>query len=147
MENTNIDSFNSINFLFAKPYSQGFYCYALDDLDTMSMIDKDSLRNLVIKLGCGNFIRLNHLMDRNFPFYFDVKKKELLEFQETNSDIGREELSKYIHEELKISAVPTQKSPYERFFGEDSDFYKQNFYETMENNKWQSSTNTKPIIQ
>lgn len=145
MEN-NIDVFNSVNYLFAKPYCQGYYYYALDDLDTMSVIDKDSLKNLLIKLGCGNFIKIDYLMDRNFPFFFDVKKKELLEFQETNSEINKEDLIKHIHEELKANINQNNnKSPYERFFGKDSDFYKQNIYDTMENNKWQSSMNTKQL--
>ena len=66
-----------------------------------------------------------------------MKKKELLEFQETNSDITREDLTNYIHEELSMNSnIENQKSPYEKFFGKDSDFYKKNFYE-MENGLWQ----------
>lgn len=137
MEQENVNTFNSVNFLFAKPAYQGHYYYSLDDINSMQIIDKDSLRKLLVKLQCGDFIKTNYLLDRNFPFFYDVKKKELLEFQETNSDITREDLTNYIHEELSINSnIENQKSPYEKFFGKDSDFYKKNFYE-MENSLWQ----------
>ena len=137
MEKENVNTFNSVNFLFAKPAYQGHYYYSLDDINSMQIIDKDSLRKLLVKLQCGDFIKTNYLLDRNFPFFYDVKKKELLEFQETNSDITREDLTNYIHEELSMNSnIENQKSPYEKFFGKDSDFYKKNFYE-MENNLWQ----------
>lgn len=137
-ENLNIEIFNSVNYLFAKPYYQGYYYYTLDNLETMSVIDKDSLKELLLKLGCGNFIKLIHLMDRNLPFFYDVKKKELLEFQETNSDITREDLKNFIVEELKESAYKDNiKSPYETFFGKDSDFYKTDIY-TERLRAWQS---------
>ena len=137
-ENLNIEIFNSVNYLFAKPYYQGHYYYALDNLETMSVIDKDSLKELLLKLGCGNFIKLIHLMDRNLPFFYDVKKKELLEFQETNSDITREDLKNFIVEELKESINENNnKSPYETFFGKDSDFYKTDIY-TERLRAWQS---------
>lgn len=133
MEKENVNTFNSVNFLFAKPAYQGHYYYSLDDINSMQIIDKDSLRKLLVKLQCGDFIKTNYLLDRNFPFFYDVKKKELLEFQETNSDITREDLTNYIHEELSMNSnIENQKSPYEKFFGKDSDFYKKNFYE-MEN--------------
>ena len=137
MEKENVNTFNSVNFLFAKPAYQGHYYYSLDDINSMQIIDKDSLRKLLVKLQCGDFIKTNYLLDRNFPFFYDVKKKELLEFQETNSDITREDLTNYIHEELSMNSnIENQKSPYEKFFGKDSDFYKKNFYE-MENGLWQ----------
>lgn len=148
-ENLNVDSFNSVNFLFARPAYQGHYYFALDDINSMQIIDKDSLRGLLVKLRCGDFIKTNYLLDRNFPFFYDVKKKELLEFQETNIDITKEELTKYIHDELNSNLnQENNKTPYEKFFGNDSDFYKQNFYDIMnkENNTWQSSTNTKQRI-
>ena len=94
----------------------------------MQIIDKDSLRGLLVKLRCGDFMKTNYLLDRNFPFFYDVKKKELLEFQETNIDITKEEITKYIHDELNVNLnQENNKSPYEKFFGNDSDFYKQNF--------------------
>lgn len=137
MEQENVNTFNSVNFLFAKPAYQGHYYYSLDDINSMQIIDKDSLKKLLVKLQCGDFIKTNYLLDRNFPFFYDVKKKELLEFQETNSDITREDLTNYIHEELSMNSnIENQKSPYEKFFGKDSDFYKKNFYE-MENGLWQ----------
>ena len=135
-ENLNIDTFNSVNFLFARPAYEGYYYYALDDIHNMQIIDKTSLRHLLVKLQCGDFAKTNYLLDRNFPFFYDVKKKELLEFQETNSEITREDLTNYIHEELSIkSNIEHQKSSYERFFGKDSNFYKNNIYQINEENK------------
>lgn len=134
----NIEVFNSVNYLFAKPYYQGHYYYTLDNLETMSVIDKNSLKELLYKLGCGNFIKITHLMDRNLPFFYDVKKKQLMEFQETNSDITREDLKNFIVEELKESINKNNnKSPYETFFGKDSDFYKTDIY-TERLKAWQS---------
>jgi len=146
-ENLNIETFNSVNFLFAKPAYQGHYYFSLDDINQMQIIDKDSLRKLLVKLRCGDFIKTNYLLDRNFPFFYDVKKKELLEFQETNNDVSREDINKYIREELKINGTQEQQTPYERFFGKDSNFYKNNIYQINEENlSWQSSTNTKQHI-
>lgn len=142
-EKLNCDVFNSVKFLFAKPSHQGHYVYAIDDVKNLQIIDKDSLRNLLIKLKCGDFIKINYLLDRNFPFFYYTKTKELLEFQETNSEITKKDLTNFIHEELSIkSNIENQKSPYEIFFGKESDFYKQNFYD-MENSLWQSSMNTR----
>lgn len=137
----NINAFNSVNFLFAKPYYEGHYYYAIDDINNMSVIDKDSLKKLVLKLGCGNFLKLNYITDRNFPFFYDAKKKEIIEFQETNSEITRKDLENYIHEELKIN-TKKETSLYERFFGENSNFYKQNFdKETLNGNNQSISCN------
>lgn len=140
MNDETINAFNSVNFLFAKPAYEGHYYYALDDIHNMQIIDKTSLRQLLVKLQCGDFLKTNYLLDRNFPLFYDVKKKQLLEFQETNSNITREDLTNYIHEELSIkSNIENQKSQYERFFGKDSDFYKNNFYQINEENRklWQ----------
>lgn len=128
------NAFNSVNFLFAKPVYEGHYCYAIDDVNDMQIIDKDSLKNLLIKLGCGDFIKINFLFSRNFPFFFDVKKKKLLEFQETNSDITKKDLNDFFIKELNANSFKkNDKSSYEIFFGKDSNFYKQNFYKIMEN--------------
>ena len=51
--------FNSVEFLFAKPYYQGHYMYALDNLESMSVIDKDSLRQLLVQLKKQNLLMHN----------------------------------------------------------------------------------------
>ena len=127
MEDT---TFNSVKFLFTKPAYEGYYYYALDNLESMQIMDKESLRRLLIRLGCGDFMKISYLMDRNFPFFFDVKKKELLEFKETNSDITKEDLRNFIKEELK-AVVPEKKSQYEIFFGKESNFWKNSFTEEI----------------
>ena len=134
MEKENIQNevFNSVEFLFAKPYYQGHYMYALDNLESMSVIDKDSLRNLLVQLKCYDFIRTNYLLDRNLPIFFNAKEKRLEEFEDT-SELTKEDIQKMIHDELNINAVPQQKSNYERFFGKDSKLYRQNFNEEMLN--------------
>lgn len=138
-EKLNCDVFNSVKFLFAKPSHQGHYVYAIDDVKNLQIIDKDSLRNLLIKLKCGDFIKINYLLDRNFPFFYYTKTKELLEFQETNSEITKKDLTNFIHEELKINMnQQTNQTNYEIFFGENSNFYKNNFYQINKENKtWQ----------
>ena len=72
--------FNSVEFLFAKPCYQGHYMYALDDLESMSIIDKDSLKQLLIQLKCYDFVRTNYLLDRNLPIFFNAKEKRIEEF-------------------------------------------------------------------
>lgn len=124
--------FNSVEFLFAKPCYQGHYMYALDNLESMSVIDKDSLRQLLVQLKCYDFMRTNYLLDRNLPIFFNAKEKRIDEFE----DIGELDpltVKKMIHEELAINAIPQQKSNYERFFGKDSKLYQQNFNEEMLN--------------
>ena len=124
--------FNSVEFLFAKPCYQGHYMYALDNLESMSVIDKDSLRQLLIQLKCYDFVRTNYLLDRNLPIFFNAKEKRIEEFEDIN-ELDSATIKKMIHEELAVNAIPQQKSNYERFFGKDSKLYKQNFNEEMLN--------------
>ena len=124
--------FNSVEFLFAKPCYQGHYMYALDNLESMSVIDKDSLRQLLIQLKCYNFVKINYILDRNLPIFFNAKEKRIEDFEEVG-ELDAETLRKMLHEELKINAISQQKTNYERFFGEDSQFYKQNFNEEILN--------------
>lgn len=124
--------FNSVEFLFAKPYYQGHYMYALDNLESMSVIDKDSLRHLLVQLKCYDFMRTNYLLDRNLPIFFNAKEKRLEEFEDIG-ELTKEDIRKMICDELVINAVPQQKTNYERFFGQDSKLYQQNFSEEMLN--------------
>ena len=124
--------FNSVEFLFAKPCYQGHYMYALDDLESMSIIDKDSLKQLLIQLKCYDFVRTNYLLDRNLPIFFNAKEKRIEEFEDIN-ELDSATIKKMIHEELAVNAITQQKSNYERFFGKDSKLYKQNFNEEMLN--------------
>lgn len=124
--------FNSVEFLFAKPYYQGHYMYALDNLESMSVIDKDSLRQLLVQLKCYDFIRTNYLLDRNLPIFFNAKEKKIEEFEDIG-ELTKEDIQKMICNELVINAVPQQKSNYERFFGKDSKLYQQNFNGEMLN--------------
>ena len=122
--------FNSVEFLFAKPCYQGHYMYALDNLESMSVIDKDSLRQLLIQLKCCDFVRTNYLLDRNLPIFFNAKEKRIEEFEDIN-ELDSATIKKMIHEELAVNAIPQQKSNYERFFGKDSKLYQQNFEEML----------------
>ena len=106
--------FNSVEFLFAKPCYQGHYMYALDNLESMSVIDKDSLRQLLIQLKCYDFVRTNYLLDRNLPIFFNAKEKRIEEFEDIN-ELDSATIKKMIHEELAVNAIPQQKSNYERF--------------------------------
>ena len=124
--------FNSVEFLFAKSCYQGYYMYALDNLESMSVIDKDSLRQLLIQLKCYDFVRTNYLLDRNLPIFFNAKEKRIEEFEDIN-ELDSATIKKMIHEELAVNAIPQQKSNYERFFGKDSKLYQQNFNEEMLN--------------
>jgi hypothetical protein len=124
--------FNSVEFLFAKRYYQGHYMYALDNLESMSVIDKDSLRQLLVQLKCYDFMRTNYLLDRNLPIFFNAKEKRIEEFEDIG-ELDSATIKKMIHEELTINAIPRQKSNYERFFGKDSKLYQQNFNEEMLN--------------
>lgn len=124
--------FNSVEFLFAKPCYQGHYIYALDNLESMTVIDKDSLRHLLVQLKCYDFIKTNYLLDRNLPIFFNAKEKKIEEFEDIG-ELTKEDIRKMICNELVINAVPQQKSNYERFFGKDSKLYQQNFNEEMLN--------------
>ena len=106
--------------------------YALDNLESMSVIDKDSLRQLLIQLKCYDFVRTNYLLNRNLPIFFNAKEKRIEEFEDIN-ELDSATIKKMIHEELAVNAIPQQKSNYERFFGKDSKLYQQNFNEEMLN--------------
>lgn len=142
MENN--EMINSVKFLFAKPYYQGIYLYSMDDLDNMIPIDKNELKELLIKLKCLDFIKINYLLERNFPLFFDIKNKKIREFKKIN-DINESDIRNSLIEQMKETTVLNEESNYEKFFGTDSEFYKFNFSEEMFN-KWQSSTNTRQFI-
>lgn len=130
MDNVSLENeiFNSVKFLFARPCYQGHYEYALDDIESLSIIDKESLKKLLIRLKCMDFIKINYLMDRNFPLFFDVHNKKLMEF-ELNSELSKEDINKIITNELMEQQKPKETSQYDKFFGKESNFYKQNFDE------------------
>ncbi len=130
MEQENEQLFNSVEFLFAKPCYQGHYMYALDNLESMSVIDKDSLKQLLVQLKCYDFMRTNYLLDRNLPIFFNAKEKRIEEFEDIG-ELDSATIKKMLHEELAINAIPQEKSNYERFFGQDSKFYKQTFEEML----------------
>ena len=98
----------------------------------MTVIDKDSLRHLLVQLKCYDFIKTNYLLDRNLPIFFNAKEKKIEEFEDIG-ELTKEDIRKMICNELVINAVPQQKSNYERFFGKDSKLYQQNFNEEMLN--------------
>lgn len=134
MNDSQNELFNSVNFLFAKPQFQGHYIYALDDLETMSLISKDDLKSLLCKLRCGDFNKINYLLDRNLPIFFDVKEKKIKEF-EINDTLTKDDINKFIKEELNENLKPKEISNYEIYFGKNSNFYKNNFIERL--NIWQ----------
>lgn len=134
MEDINI--FNSAEFLFAKPYSQNFYVYTIDNLNELSLIDKNSLKNLLIKIKCYDFIKTNYLLDRNLPLFFDIKNKKLLEFQIIS--LKKQDVADILKNELSVKQEnENEKSTYEIIFGKNSTFYKQNIY-NKELNIWES---------
>lgn len=122
----NTDIFNSAEFLFAKPYSQNFYAYTIDNLNELSLIDKNSLKNLLIKIKCYDFIKTNYLLNRNLPLFFDIKNKKLLEFQITS--LEKQDVADILKNELSVKQE-NEKSIYEIIFGKNSTFYKQNIYD------------------
>lgn len=132
MENTSSEILNSVKFLFAKPYSEGFYEYAVDNLNDLMIIDKDSLKQTLLKLKCMNFTKVNYLMDRNFPFLYDIKNKKIMEFEA--NELNENEVHKMILDEISLNSKPKEISTFEKFFGEDSNFYKQNFEEILYGN-------------
>lgn len=122
------DIINSVKFLFAKPYSEGYYVYSIDDLDSLILIEKSELKEILYKLNCRDFQKINYIMDRNFPLFFDAEKKKIVEFEKFNDSVN-ETVRNEILENLKIK--PKNTSVYENFFGENSNAYKLNFYEVM----------------
>ena len=133
MEN-NKDIFKSIRFLFATPLYEGYYNYCLDDFDTMNLIDKTGLKELLVKIGCRDFIQTNYYIDRNYPIYFDVKTKKYRKFE--TPTVTKEDVEKLIKEEL-ITENRKEKSPYEIFFGKDSRFFEKDIY-SERLKEWQS---------
>ena len=129
-ENSQNELLNSVEFLFAKPCFQGHYMYAMDDLDSMSVIDKDSLKNILVQLKCYDFVKTNYLLDRNLPLFFNAKEKKIEEFQDIN-ELDEKTLKKMLHDELNLNSKLQEKSIYEKFFGKDSEFYKNKFEEML----------------
>lgn len=138
--NSNNEFFKSAKFLFAKPIHEGYYLYAIDDLTNLMMIDKSSLKQILHKLQCYNFIKINYIMDRNLPLFFDCKTKELKDM--INETIEDSNIKEIILEELKNQDY--EITNYERFFGEESGFFR-NDISTLLNLGEQNYGNNKSI--
>ena len=133
MKNKDDNLLKSVKFLFGKPSHQGYYFYCLDDLNSMQIIDKESLKELLLKLGCLDFIMISYYLDRNLPLFYDCKEKKLKQF--ADSSLSKDDISEMIYDEIKEQANPIQnKSAYDYCFGKDSDFYKLDFAERL--NLW-----------
>ena len=52
-------------------------CIALDDINSMQIIDKDSLRGLLVKLRCGDFIKTNYLLLINNKNYYCIPEEDI----------------------------------------------------------------------
>ena len=109
MINTNDTS--SIQYIFAKPYIEGYYLYGVNSIEELNAVQKDKLRDIVINLQCSDIIKLNYLLDRAFPFLYDNTKRELKQFQITNKEPSKEEIGKSLRKEMYNLTVPKQSSP------------------------------------
>lgn len=127
-EKTELD-FSSITFIFAKPYMQGFYMYGINSLDSLTLIKKEELIELVEdKLQCKNYDDLYYVMSRNLPFLYDNSEKILKKFIITNPTPTKDDINEIITKDFKEKSTPPKvngvQSIYNNLFGSNSTFFR-----------------------
>lgn len=116
------NSYESIEFIFAKPYSEGYYIYSVNSLDKSTLIPKDKLKTLLHdSLKCTDIKTSEFVFSRNMPFFYDNTTKKIREFQYINDAPTKKDINqKFIKEMNDIvrekNVAPTQKR-YNDLFG------------------------------
>lgn len=94
------NSYQSIEFIFAKPYREHYYLYGVNSIDDLSVILKDDLRKLLFeKLECNDSKKMEYLLERNLAFLYETKSKTIKKFKDITPDLTQEDIGKkFIHE-------------------------------------------------
>lgn len=96
-----INSYDNINYIFAKPYKEYYYMYSINSIENLTVISKDDLRILIFqKLGCTDVNKLMFLLERNQSFIFDYKSKQIKKFKDISPDLTKKDLDKKFIQEL-----------------------------------------------
>lgn len=97
---TNLD-LASINYIFAKPYKQGYYTYSINNVENFILIPKDELFNLISKIGyIDQEGRLQYFLDRYLPFLFFSETKEIKGFRLTNETPSKRGIDQLLKKEI-----------------------------------------------
>ena len=110
MENENNINLSSINWLFAKYYKPNYFSYTINSIDNFKIITKDVLLNILEQLGCRDYLKLEYLTQRYLSFVYDVKSKQIVEFESDDED----EVINIISE-LKKTPINPKKSLKEKW--------------------------------
>lgn len=114
-ENENTKDCSTIEFIFAKPYSEHTYLYSVNSTDTFMFIDKEVLNTLIFeKLGCRDYEKAEFVLRRNLPFLYDNRSKHIRKFKDI-SDTDESYFINQIIGEMKDSiSEKAMTSPYEK---------------------------------
>ena len=100
-------SIESISFIFADGYKEGYYKYAVNSLENMRIIPKEILRKLIVeKCHCMDFDTLDYCMARYMPFLFDNSTKRIQKFNMINNVPSKEEIAHKESVEMKEKLNP-----------------------------------------
>lgn len=123
---TNLD-LASINYIFAKPYKQGYYTYSINNVENFSLIPKEELFNLILKIGyIDKEEQLQYFLDRYLPFLFFSETKEVKGFKLTNEAPSKMEINQLLKKEIHSKVdhpILSFKEKHIKKFNPLSEFY------------------------
>lgn len=119
------NSYESIEFIFAKPYSEGYYTYSVNSLDKSTLIPKDKLKTLIHdSLKCTDIKTSEFVFDRNMPFFYDNTTKKIRQFQYVNDMLSKKDIQQKFIDEMndivREKKVAPARKRYNSLFGEFS---------------------------
>ncbi len=116
---------SSIKFIFAKPYSIGYWLYSINSVDSLAIVPKDSLIEIIERKLNFRSEDLEYVLSRSLPFIFDNDNRIIKRFSITNATPTKEELSNQMKKEMSESAhlfykKTNNNSRYNSYFNEFS---------------------------
>lgn len=109
--NTNHD-ISSIQFIFAKPHSEGYYLYGTNSVEELRLIPKNQLKSLLVQtLKCPDIEKLDYLLDRAFPFIYDTITGQIKQFQYVNDVPTKEDVAQTLRNDLESQLRASMYTP------------------------------------
>lgn len=107
-----INNISSIQFIFAKPYIEGYYLYGVNTVEEVHILPKEQLRQILTEsLQCKDSLKLDYLLTRGFPFLYDNISHQLKQFQYINPEPSQKEVKDELYKNLAQQVTPVRSSP------------------------------------
>ena len=96
---------SSIKFIFAKPYSIGYWLYSINNIESLVIIPKENLIEIIEKKLKFRSEDLEYVFTRSLPFIYDNENRVVKRFSITNNAPTKKELASNLKKEMTESAT------------------------------------------